>query len=189
MVDGIEVPFGALRKGPEFWRAATPELAEDEAFKSTIVGDIDRFILLSEVKRRRLMPSASEGMDFMEPHKAACLSNESCLNDIRGQGESLEDHWARVAPYFREDLGITRLHEALLTEAGLPPEKSTSNERAVALTEAVNQLRSNANIEWKDQRLADFYDQILSTSTQSTVKLEGSRRRSLVRTSWVLNLQ
>ena len=72
VVNGIEVPFGEVRKSPEFRQAAKPELTEDEAYKFAIVGNIDRFIRLSEVKRRGLMPSAKEGKEYTETHKESC---------------------------------------------------------------------------------------------------------------------
>jgi hypothetical protein len=158
VVNGIEVTRGQVRKTPAILRENQPNLTEHEAIILSIVGQIDRYVLLSEVQRRGLMPTDEEAREFMEPHKKACLDNPACRDSITDQGESLEDYWDRVAPYYREDLGITRLHQALLTEVGLPPEKGTSNERADALAREVARLRADANIKWQDQRLADFYD-------------------------------
>lgn len=162
IVDGIEVPNRELRRSPEYWQSVQPELTEDEAFLFTIVGDVDRFILLAEVEERGLMPTVAEGEAHMAPHRESCSQVEECENSIRDMGEDVDEHWVRVAPYFREDLGIARLQKALITEAGFPPGTGVGDERAAALEQAVNGLRADAEIEWRDERLADLYSRAIA---------------------------
>ena len=162
VVNGINVSFGDVRKSPDFWQDRNSELTEEEAFKLAIVGDIDRFILLSEVKKRGLVATESEGLDFMAPHREACAREQACQDLIAAQGETVESYWDRVASSFREDLGITRLNAALLSDKGLEPGAGTNDERSDALDEAVDQLRSDAKIEWSDDDLAEYYREALS---------------------------
>ena len=157
IVEGVEVPYGELRKSPEYWQNARPELTEEEAYLMSIVGNVDRFILLAEVEKRGLMPTVAEGEASMVPHREGCSKQKACKDKIRESGRTFEELWERTAPYFREDLGIIRVRQALLTEAGIPPDEGTSVERAAALSHAVNKLRANADIEWKDEGLADLY--------------------------------
>jgi hypothetical protein len=162
VVNGINVGYGDVRKSPGYWQDAEPGLTEEDSFRRTIVGSIDRFVLLSEIEKRGLMPTEEEGLPYMTTHKGACEQQQHCLDLIAQWGETFEEHWARVAPSFRENLGVTRLNEALLSDGGLGPRDGASDERADALTEAIDQLRSDAKIEWKDDVLERYYKDALA---------------------------
>ena len=161
-VNGLDVTYGDVRKSPGYFQAEDASLTEEEAFRRTIVGGIDRFVLLSEINERGLMPTEEEGLAFMAPHKEACAEQQVCQDLITKWGETFDDHWSRVAPVFREDLGVTRLNAALLLDAGFGPEDGTNLERADALAAAIDQLRSDSEIEWKDEDLRRYYDEALA---------------------------
>ena len=73
VVNGIEVTREQVRRTPAIVRENQPSLTENEAIILSIVGQIDHYILLSEVQRQGLMPTVEEAREFMEPHKQACL--------------------------------------------------------------------------------------------------------------------
>jgi hypothetical protein len=170
VVNGIEVIRGQVRKTPAILRENQPSLTEDEAIILSIVGQIDRYILLSEVQRRGLMPAVEEAREYMESHKQACLGPQgaNCKAGIREEGRNPDDetYWNSLLPGYGEDLGITRLVAAHLAEIGLTPEKGTNEERVAARAAFVDELRAKAEIVWKDQRLADLYREALSPEGQ-----------------------
>lgn len=166
VVNGIEVTREQVRKTPAFLQENQPGLTEDEAIILSIVGQIDRYILLSEVQRRGLMPTVEEAREFMEPHKQACLGPQGADCRARtleaGQNPDDEAYWNSLLPKYREDLGIIRLVEAHFAEIGLTPGKGTNEERVAARAAFVEELRTRAEIVWQDQRLANLYREALS---------------------------
>ena len=162
VVNGLDVTYGDVRKSPGYFQAEDTTLTEADAFRSTIVGGIDRFVLLAEINRRGLMPTEEEGLAFMAPHKKACAEQQVCQDLIVKWGETFDGHWSRVAPVFREDLGVTRLNAALLSDAGFGAEDGTNLERANALAAAKDKLRADAKIVWKDEDLKRYYEEALA---------------------------
>lgn len=165
VVNGTEVTRGQIRKMPARLRENQPNLnlTEDEAIKLSIGGQIDRFVLLSEVNRRGLMPTFEEARQFMEPHKQACLGphGADCRAGISEDGESLDGYWDKVLPRYQEDLGMIRLVQAHFAESALTHE-NTNADLLSAKAAFVDGLRAKATIDWKDQKLAKLYQEALS---------------------------
>ena len=170
-VNGIEFTQREVRLGADIITSVDPTISQDDAIRQSILHKVDRHLTLSEVKRRSLMPTIAEARELMQAQKELCMGplGAECREFIKRVGFSTEDIWEQSIPGYQEDLGRMRLMEILHTEwqkkvdQGLIP----AEEDHIVTLKILGNLRNNAQIVWKDDRLESLFEEAQTTRTNN----------------------
>ena len=136
----------------------------------TIIGQVDQLLVRAEVRRRGLMPSLGEAREFMSTEREWCLRPDSigaeCREALRafGYDPQSDEYWEMaLTDIYQYELGRLRLVDQLSEERrDFPIRQRKANGYGYTHDPLLEELRDNAAIEWRDQRLERLYEHALT---------------------------
>lgn len=169
IMEGLPVTWGEIRIPVALMRNFAPAFAEEELMGRTIIGQVDQLLVRAEVRRRGLMPSLGEAREFMSTEREWCLRPDSigaeCREALRafGYDPQSDEYWEMaLTDIYQYELGRLRLVGQLSPERGnFPIRQGKANEYGYTHDPLLEELRDNAAIEWRDQRLERLYEHAL----------------------------